>query len=210
MSSPTPQPVSTAPDSKESQARGAAVPVALIVFMVLLFYWGAIYFDTNGGWFSPKVYAPYHSVEEVQAYQPSTGGLGPILEFGKYIYNKPTCSACHQPTGLGSPGQYPPLAGSDWVLEKDPGRIIRAVLDGLQPGPIKVSGQTVSYPVAMVPWKEVLKDDEIAAVLTYVRNEWGNSAPPVTPEQVKAVREKTAARKASYTADELMQVSPAE
>jgi mono/diheme cytochrome c family protein len=112
---------------------------------------------------------------------------------------------CHQPTGKGIPNQFPPLAESDWVAQAGPGRLIRLVLDGVQ-GPIKVNG--VDWNNAMPPWKELLKDEDIAAVLTYVRQNkaWGNSAGPVTPEQVKAVREKEAARSTAWSGDELMAI----
>ena len=64
----------------------------------------------------------------------------------------------------------------------------------------------------MVPWKDVVSDEEIAAVLTYVRQnkEWGNNAPEVKPERVKAVRDKIKDRALPYTPDELLKTSPAE
>jgi mono/diheme cytochrome c family protein len=207
MSSPTNQPVSSASDSRESQARGPAVPIWLIVCMFLILYWGALYFDSHGGWFSAKVYAPYHSVEEIQALQPSSGG-SEIFELGKAVYNRPTCAACHQASGLGTPGQFPPLAGSEWVLEENPGRMIRIVLNGMQ-GPVTVKG--VAFNNNMVPWN-VLSDEEVAAVITYVRQnkEWGNNASVVTPAQVKAIRDKVKGHPAAFTADELMKIDPAE
>jgi mono/diheme cytochrome c family protein len=175
--------------------------------MFLLLFWGAVYFDQNGAWFSPKVYAPYRSLEEVAAFQISSGASD-VFEQGKAVYNKPTCVACHQAGGQGSPGQFPPLAGSDWVNEPEPGRLIRLVLNGLQ-GPITVKGQ--SFNNVMVPWN-VLTDQEIAAVVTYVRQnkDWGNNASAVTPAQVKAVRDKLKAqsRAVAFTADELMKLSP--
>ena len=82
------------------------------------------------------------------------------------------------------------------------------MLDGIQ-GPITVKG--MGFNGAMPPWRELLKDEEIAAVLTYVRGNqnWGNSAPPVTPEQVKAIRDKVAARTA-WLPDELLKVAETE
>src|ERR1022692_4662175 len=95
-----------------------------------------VYFDTISGWFEPRVYGPYKSVAELEPYQPvAEGGL---FNQGKVVYGK-TCVACHQATGMGTPGQFPPLGGSEWVNEADSGRMIRAVLNGLQ-GPIKVEG----------------------------------------------------------------------
>ncbi|MGN6554539.1 MAG: c-type cytochrome [Verrucomicrobiota bacterium] len=207
MSSSTRQPEKSVVDSGESQSRGPAVPIWLIVLMFLLLYWGALYFDSNGGWFSAKVYAPYHTVEEIQALQPVSGG-SEVFELGKAVYNRPTCAACHQASGQGAPGQFPPLAGSEWVNEAEPGRMIRLVLNGLQ-GPITVKGQ--NYNNNMVPWN-VLSDEEVAAVITYVRQnkEWGNNASAVTPAQVKAIREKIKNHPGAFTADELMKIAPAE
>jgi mono/diheme cytochrome c family protein len=73
-----------------------------------------------------------------------------------------------------------------------------------------VDGQ--QYNNAMVPWRDVLSDEEIAAVITYVRGqkEWGNKAPDVTPERVKAVREKEKSRTQPWTADELKKINPAD
>jgi mono/diheme cytochrome c family protein len=185
----------------------------LIILLFLLLYWGAVYFDQNGGWFSPKVYAPYSSLAEVRQLQPGTGAPD-MFELGKAVYNRPTCVACHQANGQGTAGQFPPLAASEWVQEPEPGRLIRLVIYGVQ-GPMTVKGQP--YNNVMVPWGLApppagLTDQEIAAVLTYVRQneDWGNKAPAVTAEQVKAVREKVGTRTAPFTAAELMSISPAE
>jgi mono/diheme cytochrome c family protein len=208
MSSPTTsRPPGSAPDSGESQGKGPAVPMWLIILTFLILYWGAVYFDAKGGWFNAHVYAPYHTFEDIQMLQPSTGG-SEVFELGKAVYNRPTCVACHQATGLGSAGQFPPLAGSEWVNEAEPGRIIRLVLNGVQ-GPMTVKGQP--YNNAMVAWN-MLSDEEIAAVITYIRQnkEWGNNASAVTIEQVKAVREKLKGRNTPFTAEELNAISPAE
>jgi mono/diheme cytochrome c family protein len=132
-------------------------------------------------------------------------GAGGVAQLGKAVYNKPTCVACHQADGNGTPGLNPPLVGSEWVNEKEPGRVIRIALNGLT-GPITVKGQ--AFNGNMVPWKDVLSDEEIAAVLTYVRQnkEWGNNAPEVTPERVKAVRAKVKDRATPFTPDELKQI----
>jgi len=204
---------STAPSPipDESEESGTTVPVWLIVVMFLLLYWGAMYFELRGGWFSPQVYAPYRSVKDVAKFVPTGGDLTAL---GKDVYGR-TCVACHQPEGQGAPGQWPPLAGSDWVNEKEPGRIIRAVLHGLQ-GPIVVNGKPFPTSAVMngfgTPPPSGLTDEQIAAVLTFVRQNkaWGNSAPAVTPEQVKAVREKTKDHVGAFTPDQLLQVNPAE
>jgi mono/diheme cytochrome c family protein len=95
------------------------------------------------------------------------------------------CQACHAPDGAGMPGLAPPLAGSEWVTGpvENP---IRIVLRGLE-GPIKVKGVDYNLPLAMAPAPH-LSDDQIAAVLTYARNSFGNKASAVTADQVKAFR----------------------
>ncbi len=197
-----------APEADEMEPKKDVVPVWLIVLMVMLLYWGAVYFDRQGGWFSPQVYAPYRNLEEVRAYQPG-GGAGDLFELGRSVYGQ-TCVACHQANGLGVAGQFPPLADSEWVNEPEPGRLIRIVLAGLQ-GPMTVKGQQYGA-ATMTPFAPILSDQQIAAVLTYVRQnaDWGNKAPAVTPEQVAAVREKIANRSQPFTAPELLSISPAE
>ncbi|HZR18313.1 MAG TPA: cytochrome c [Verrucomicrobiae bacterium] len=186
--------------------RRAPVPIWLIILLFLLLYWGMVYFDQRSGWFDERVYFPYHSYSQLEQWQPATGAPN-MVQQGRAVYNKPTCVACHQADGNGLPGQNPPLAGSEWVNEKAPGRVIRIALNGLS-GPITVKG--LPFNGAMVPWKDVLSDEEIAAVLTYVRQnkEWGNNAPEVTPEQVKAVRAKIKDRSTPFSPDELKQIPP--
>jgi len=103
---------------------------------------------------------------------------------GEAVYFR-ICVVCHQVTGLGLPPAFPPLDGSTAVAEADPGKAIRIVLHGLQ-GPIEVNG--VTYNSVMPPPMPRLSDKEVADVLTYVRNEWGNQPAPVTVEAVTAVR----------------------
>lgn len=112
------------------------------------------------------------------------GGAGGAAN-GSEIFTR--CAACHQSTGLGVPGAYPPLAGSEWLLN-NPEVPIRIVLHGLQ-GPITVKG--ASFNNAMTPFGDQLSDAEIAAVISYERSSWGNKAAPITAAQVKAVRDAT-------------------
>lgn len=100
---------------------------------------------------------------------------------GKSIYMQ-TCVACHQATGAGIPGAFPPLAKSDY-LNKDVNRAIKGVVKGLN-GPITVNGKKFSG--AMPP--QALSDQQLADVLTYVYSSWGNSKKQVTPAMVKAQR----------------------
>ena len=120
---------------------------------------------------------------------------------GKVVYST-TCAACHQATGEGVEGTYPPLAGSE-IVNGDENKVIRVVLNGLT-GPVEVAGET--YSGMMPPWGGVLKDPEIAAVLTYVRSTWGNKGAPITASKVAAIRAATASRTTPWTAAELANV----
>lgn len=102
---------------------------------------------------------------------------------GKKIYDA-NCSACHQPTGTGMTGAFPPLAKSDFLNAQPVDKLINIVLKGLS-GPITVNG--VKYNMAMPPLVG-LSDQDVANVLTYVYNNWGNSGKKVSGEQVAAVR----------------------
>lgn len=199
-------------DKAEPTTTRTGVPVAFIVVLGLLLYWGDMYVMENGadlmgktGSFPAQVYAPFKTFKELRDANPTTPGAENI-ERGRMIY-KQYCAPCHQENGQGSPATFiPPLAGSEWVLAKDPGRIIRIVLNGLQ-GPITVSGKEFGNAV-MLPWRDSLTNDEdIAAVLTYIRQDWGNNASEVKAEQVKAIREETKDRTTSWTAQELLTFS---
>lgn len=208
MNSPANQPVSSEP-RENSRSNDPAVPVWLIVVLFLLVFWGAVYFDEHGGWFHPQVYGPYVSAEQLTTYQVSAGP--DIFAQGKAVYDR-TCIACHQASGQGAPGTFPPLAGSDWVNEQEPGRMIRIVLQGFSGPGLKINGQPFNTGSAMVPWNG-LSDDDLAAVISFVRGnkEWGNHAPPVTPEQVHAIRAKVqSAHPMSFSPDEIEKISPSE
>ena len=94
------------------------------------------------------------------------------------------CMACHGANGEGGP-VGPPLAGSDWVTGPV-SNLIRIQLRGLT-GPITVSGKPYTFPAPMAPLS-YQTDEQVAAVLTFVRNSFGNKAPAVLPEQVKMLR----------------------
>jgi mono/diheme cytochrome c family protein len=208
MSPESTQRTPTTPETAEPGTGQRVLPIWLILLLFILLYWGMVYFDLHGAWFSQEVYAPYRSLAELQTWQPAAGGED-LYALGRIVYNKPSCVTCHQADANGTPGQFPPLVQSDWLKEPEPGRVIRLVLNGLN-GPINVKGH--DFNSSMVPWKDVLSDKEIAAVLTYVRQnkDWGNNAPPVKPERVKAVHEKLKDRSQPFTADELLKISPAE
>ena len=194
--------MTSAADEAEPTAGNGQAPVLLIAIFALLVFFGMVYLDGHGGGFDPQVYRPYMSYNDLKERQPkTTGGLD-----GKPIFNT-YCAACHQPTGMGLPGQFPPLAGSDWVNVDSPNRVIRIVLYGFQ-GPVTVSGKQFNN--SMPHWTGILTPEQIAAVLTYVRQnkEWGNTAPAVKVEQVNAIAGDLKSRNENqqFTEEELNQV----
>jgi mono/diheme cytochrome c family protein len=118
------------------------------------------------------------------------------------------CATCHMPDGKGLDPAFPPLANSNWAAG-DPERLIKLTLHGLM-GPFDLNGKKYNGLVPMTPFGGMLKDDEVAAVLTYVRNHFGNKSPAVQPAQVTAVRAATADRKSFYIAEELLKEHPLE
>lgn len=126
-------------------------------------------------------------VKQAIAQDPRIAGLTKEvqLEKGKRVYLQ-ACFACHQLSGLGLPGVFPPLAQSDFLLA-DKDRSIRAVIKGLS-GPITVNGKT--YRGVMPPVS--LNDEQVANVLTYVRNSWGNTGDSVSVDEVRRVRAESA------------------
>jgi mono/diheme cytochrome c family protein len=107
------------------------------------------------------------------------------------------CVACHQASGLGLPGVFPPLAGSEWVLGSDK-ILVQIPLHGIT-GSVQVKGAT--YNGAM-PVFNTLSDAEIAAVLSYVRSTWGNGAAAVSPATVAAGRKATESRSTPFASGE--------
>jgi len=122
--------------------------------------------------------------QEIQN-NPKIAGLTKEIQIqkGKAVYMQ-TCFVCHQPGGQGIPNQIPPLAMSDFLAAKDKTDIIRGVLMG-RTGEISVNGKT--YKGTMIPLS-YLTDEQVANVLTYVRNSWGNAGDAVTIPEVTKVR----------------------
>ncbi|GJM27373.1 MAG: cytochrome c [Cyclobacteriaceae bacterium] len=131
-----------------------------------------------------------------------------LFNIGKEVYERDgSCITCHQVDGKGLDASgFPPLAGTKWVLGNEE-RLIKIALNGLY-GPITVLGKEYKGQVPMTPNKDLLEDEELAAVLTYVRNAFGNKASVITVEQVKTVREKTNSKQGFYTAEELLELHP--
>ncbi len=119
---------------------------------------------------------------------------------GEQIYQR--CLTCHQANGEGLPGTYPPLAGSEYANAENPAVPIRVVLHGLQ-GPVTVKGQQFNGLMPAYGTGIEMSDAEVAAVLTYVRKSFGNSASEVTAEQVAAERGAQRTATGAATAEEL-------
>ena len=133
-----------------------------------------------------------------------------LFTLGREIFAKEGyCMTCHQADGKGLPASgFPPLAGTKWVLGNED-RLIKAVLKGLI-GPMELNGVNYAGQVPMTPYGGLLNDREVAAVLTYVRNSFGNQASVIKPEKVKEVRAAVAAKKDLYTTSQLLQEHPLE
>lgn len=133
-----------------------------------------------------------------------------LFNQGRQIYSKEGyCATCHQPDGKGlvSSG-FPPLTPNKWVNGSDE-RLIKLVLKGLL-GPIEVGGQKFPGQVPMTPFGGLLNDNEVAAVLTYVRNSFGNTGAAISPDKVKKVRAATQAKQDFYSPDQLLKEHPLE
>ncbi len=126
------------------------------------------------------------------------------LQLGKKIYEG-NCASCHQGSGAGSPGSYPPLVGSEFVTgSKEP--LAAILFKGLQ-GPLTVNG--ASFGTMVMPAQEsVLTPEKIADLMTYIRGSWGNTANAVTVDEVNAAKTKFVSHSAAWTEAELLKIAP--
>lgn len=142
--------------------------------------------------------APAVDTSAIDAAPASDEPIDPaVMEIGKVQFM--VCAACHGQNGEGGP-IAPPIAGSEWVTGPV-SNLIRIQLRGLN-GPITVAGKEYNFPVGMAPLA-YQTDEQVAAVLTYIRNSFGNKASAVKPEQVAALRGEVG--KPPLTAAELTQ-----
>ena len=127
------------------------------------------------------------------------------MDIGKALYGG-NCANCHQGSGAGQPGAYPPLVASEWVMGSKE-RLAAIMFHGIS-GSLSVKGDTFSTQV-MPGWGTVFTDEKIAAIMTYIRGSWGNNGDPVTADEVSAARTKFNAHAAPYNEAELMQIDSA-
>jgi mono/diheme cytochrome c family protein len=172
----------------DDRAHYRLMPLAMLFVFAGFIFFGATYLGRFAGRFDPRIYN-----ENLREFGTAKApvAVDPVV-IGEKLFNNAACNTCHQTTGLGMPGVFPPLAGSEWAQGPEE-RVIRIVLYGLQ-GPIKVGGKDFNN--MMPAFGKVAgggynwSDDKIAAVLTYVRQAWGNKAGPITAEQVAAIHAK--------------------
>jgi mono/diheme cytochrome c family protein len=137
---------------------------------------------------------PESPVVPLTAAQQSRFALGKTLYAG-------ICAACHLPDGRGVAGLAPPLVDSEWVLGSEQ-RLTRIVLHGLS-GPISVQG--MAYNLDM-PALGAFDDEQVAAILTYIRREWEHTAAAVEPATVQAIRAAHSTRAEAWKQDELLKI----
>lgn len=181
-----------------------SLPPKLIIFFMALAFVAAGYLFWNSGGFQANVFNPARVAWDGSGSGGAAAAPDPMV-LGKKVFTQ-NCAVCHQANGEGVAGQFPPLVASEWVLSNEwhgDNHLVKVVLNGLQ-GVVTVKGS--QYNNVMAPWGKVLKDDQIAAVLTYVRNEWGNKADPITPEFVAKVREQAKDRSEPWTQKELQTI----
>jgi len=116
------------------------------------------------------------------------------------------CASCHQANGLGIAGQYPPLAGSEWVTS-DPGIITNIIIKGLK-GEIVVKGETYGTSAAVNMAAVPINDREIANVVTYVRQAWGNNAEEIFEDEVDAIRADSTVQQDQWTGEQIISMYP--
>ena len=192
-------------EQSEPHSGAEPLPLWLLAVFFSVIFWAGLYLAYNSGGFRADVFDPVRTAGAAgEAAQ--SGPVDPKI-IGKRVFTQ-NCIVCHQPTGLGIPGQFPPLTGSEWVLSRDwhgDNHLVKILLNGLQ-GPVLVKGNTFNN--AMPTWS-MLTDDQMAAVLTYIRSEWGNAAAPIPAGYVKAIRAKTAGRTEPWKSKDLQDI-PAE
>lgn len=170
--------------------------------------WAGTYFGIFHGGLSANVYNEFESSPAVLFPQPPKAGAKTgateapqsLADLGKGVFGQ--CVACHQPSGLGVAGQFPPLAKSEYVNGSEK-RLVAIMLKGIQ-GPITVEGKL--YNGAMPAWESQLSPKKIAAVTSYIRREWGNTGPEISEAKVLAAKKEFAAQTAPWTEAELLKI----
>jgi len=183
----------------EPHERETPMPIfVLFLFSIVIFYCG-VYIGQYSGGFRWDVYDPNFDMAQLGAVR-EVPDFDPIAT-GQRLYRN-RCLQCHQSEGQGIPGQYPPLVGTRWVLG-DEERLAHILLNGMM-GPIEVLGNRYND---NMPHFRNLSDRDLAAIMTFIRQAWGNDAPPVEEATVSTVRAEVGSR-TPWTADELLERFP--
>jgi mono/diheme cytochrome c family protein len=161
--------------------RDQPLPKRLLFLVPFMVVWGVVYIARMDTTADPTL----GDGRTRTALMPATGGGAAN---GGHLFTT-KCAACHQATGQGVTGVFPPLAGSEWVTGGER-VLVQILLHGIQ-GELTVKGAT--YNGLMPPWKS-LPDEEIAAIATHIRSQWGNAASPVSAATVAAERAATNSR----------------
>lgn len=163
---------------------------AIFLLMLVAIVAGDQLGPMTGGW-SFNVSNPFALAGGGDPRPGGTGAGGALDPFAvamkKGASGYAVCGGCHQGNGNGIPGQFPPLAGSEWVTGGTE-RLVRVVQHGLT-GAITVKGQGFNMPGGMQPFGAAMSAQDLANVLTYIRNSWGNEGTMITQEMVKKVRD---------------------
>ena len=186
-------------EKAEPSEKMEPVPLFILFLIGALLFFGGFYLAKYSGGFRGDVFDPnWTGGAKIEAKKVD---LDPMV-VGKKLFTR-TCQQCHQADGKGLPGVYPPLAGSEWLLGSDT-RPIKILIKGMS-GPITVEGHDFNGNMPPVgDWR----DFSIAAVLTYVRQQWGNDAGPISEELVAQVREQIKDRTKPWTGPEILAEDP--
>jgi mono/diheme cytochrome c family protein len=200
-------------EKRDPQEGEEPISLFLIAVIGVTLLFGGIYLGRHWGTFDGMAYderagTAVASGKSGGAAGAQAGGaaaeedpMAAMLKLGKRVFTA-NCASCHQASGQGAAGQYPPLVGSPYVLESER-RLIAILLHGAE-GPMTVNGNV--YNGAMAAWAKQLNDKQMASVATYIRQEWGNNAGPITPEKVAAARAEFADRTKVYSEAELLAI----
>lgn len=192
MTPNAPIPAQQRREKPDPHEQAQPIPRPLLMLVPLLVATGAAYIgvsDVN----TPAGWGDGRQVEELAGAKAS----GRAASDGAVLFAS-LCAACHQANGQGLPGVFPPLAGSEWVNGRD-STVAAIVLHGIT-GSLSVKGSTFNG--AMPAFGGQLSDEQIAAVLSFLRGQWGNHATPVTPETVAQARDAHKSRTAPFAGEQ--------
>ena len=181
-------------ENADPQEASRPIPAWLLVITVLLVI-SCVYYIVRSDSAAGAAYGDRRTFSDLAQKPKSAASAGATAD-GAAIFAA-RCVACHQATGTGVPGAFPPLAGSNWVNGRDT-TLIQILLHGIQ-GTLTVNG--ASYNGTMPTFGTQLSDAEIAAVLTHVRSHWGNKTGPVSAAQVATQRSTSAGRNEPWHGD---------